>query len=295
MRSPWFIMTLQQLELMFASRLTCLKQLISAMISRLAEKHALTNREQPAARLHGIGPRCLSDSKFLRAKRVQARLASIFPGKRANFGYHTPFSFCRGWRWWAAKIQAPRGANYHIAEICLTFHEDNVGHETHRRARTRADCRTHKQAGWRRHKCASSYSSKEKRVQARVRACKTVQTWCILTYSHTSGWLSAQVPRQRARKDWNVSHSPRTTRSPQTAQAAFPLTHTDTHTQRRSPLHINHAFIEPGTVSDIHLDGLKGGKLVRGEEMLNCCSHDLLARSRVSSTCSAREQEASPL
>lgn len=29
------------------------------------------------------------------------------------------------------EIQAPRGANYHIEEIFLTFHKDNVGDETH--------------------------------------------------------------------------------------------------------------------------------------------------------------------
>lgn len=42
------------------------------------------------------------------------------------------------------KIQAPRGANYHI-EICLTLHEDNVGHEVH--ARKHNDSHTRKSGG----------------------------------------------------------------------------------------------------------------------------------------------------
>lgn len=42
------------------------------------------------------------------------------------------------------KIQAPRGANYHI-EICLTLHEDNVGHEVH--ARKHNDSHTRQSGG----------------------------------------------------------------------------------------------------------------------------------------------------
>lgn len=42
------------------------------------------------------------------------------------------------------KIQAPRGANYHI-EICLTLHEDNVGHEVH--ARKHNDSQTRESGG----------------------------------------------------------------------------------------------------------------------------------------------------
>lgn len=72
---------------------------------------------------------------------------------------HTLF-FWRGWRWWAAKIQAPRGANYHIEEICLVFQEDNVRHEVHTGCHTHNGWRTHKQAGWRRHKCTSWCSRK---------------------------------------------------------------------------------------------------------------------------------------
>lgn len=140
---------------------------------------------------------------------------------------HTRF-FWRGWWWWAAKIQAPRGANYHIEEICLVFQEDNVQHEVH------TGCHTHnglththtERAGWRRHKCTSWCSLKVcKHVRIRTNTGNMMPSHI---FSHTSGWLSAQVQRrERTRDRRDVAHFPNNLPGPRLHQLHF-------HTQRKS-------------------------------------------------------------
>lgn len=129
------------------------------------------------------------------------------------------FFFWRGWRWWAAKIQAPRGANYHIEEICLALQEDNVRHETH--------TGSHMHANWRAqmHIVMLEY----KRVRNTCAYAQTLKTSCLLTYNHTSGWLSAQVQRtERTRDRRNVAHFPNN---------LLRLDRLDIHTHRKSTVY----------------------------------------------------------
>lgn len=109
---------------------------------------------------------------------------------------HTLF-FWRGWRWWAAKIQAPQGANYHIEEICLVFQEDNVRHETHIGSHTHTD--TFTQADWRRHKCTSWCSSIKKRVCKHVCVHTSTQN-AMHSHIQSHKWVIICTYREKKRE-----------------------------------------------------------------------------------------------
>lgn len=255
-------MTLQQLKLMFASCVTCLKQLVSSMASGLAENKALMPCRQLIAACSQVAPDLALLSHCLKVSSCQkssGRLGISFPRQTSKLCLshltHTLF-FWRGWRWWAAKIQAPWGANYHIEEICLVFQEDNVRHVTH--------TGSHTHTGWRRHTHTHTNTGRLTEAQmhivtlkykkcANTCACtQTLGTPCILTYNLTSGWLSAQVQSgERTRDCWKVAHFPNNLLGPDCTGCIS--------TQRVEVRCLTiHAFIvckaiEWGIISDTHL------------------------------------------
>lgn len=93
--------------------------------------------------------------------------------------------------------------------------------------------RTHthtEQAGWRRHKC-TSWCSRKVCKHVRVRT-NTRNMMPSHIFSHTSGWLSAQVQRrERTRDRRDVAHFPNNLPGPDCTSCIS--------TRRGSPLHIN--------------------------------------------------------
>lgn len=112
------------------------------------------------------------------------------------------------------------------------FQEDNVQHEVHTGCHTHNGLtRTHtEQAGWRRHKC-TSWCSRKVCKHVRVRT-NTRNMMPSHIFSHTSGWLSAQVQRrERTRDRRDVAHFPNNLPGPDCTSCIS--------TRRGSPLHIN--------------------------------------------------------
>lgn len=131
------------------------------------------------------------------------------------------------------------------------FQEDNVQHEVH------TGCHTHnglththtEQAGWWRHKCTSWCSLKVcKHVRIRTNTRNMMPSHI---FSHTSGWLSAQVQRrERTRDRRDVAHFPNILPGPRLHQLHF-----HTHTEEVHCISTAYACksTENGIISDTHV------------------------------------------